>query len=359
MNTKITREGAVGAAAFLLLATATTVSLSAQEPSTRTPPEARTQDPRVTSDQKQNYEGTDRWASTSKLIGAKVRMMPGVEARREAAEEGDAAKRPEGKIDELLTDCHTGEVQYAVVSFGGFIGIGDKTVLVSAKDLRWNQPTERFELSASEDQLKAMPDFDIATAEKHGFDSSTAYMNPARVGERDARAEEASGRDTRDARDASGTTDRKVERVMVEGTTFHLVPARLCRVTKLDDYPVYSGTEKWGKVTDLLVDRNENRISLAVVSHGTTLGMGGKDYLVPFTNLKTCVSGNDTVLCSPPAAATKLESSVIYEKPKTGVVDPAAAQRAMQNADPVRKDMDKDMDKDVHKDVRKNGDGRK
>jgi sporulation protein YlmC with PRC-barrel domain len=346
MNAKITREGAVSAAALLLLATATSIGLAAQEPSTRTPPDTRVQDPRVTSDQKSNYEGTDRWTSVSQLLGAKVRMLPGAEARREAADEGDAAKRPEGKIDEILTDCHTGELQYAVVSFGGFIGIGDKTVLVSCKDLRWNQALERFELSASEDQLKAMPDFDINTAEKHGFDESTAYMNPARAGERDARAEDAAGRTGRDARDASTTTGTRTERVMVEGTTFHLVPARLCRVSKLDDYAVYSGAEKWGKVQDLIVDRNANRISLAVVSHGTTLGMGGKDYLVPFTNLKPCVSGNDTVLCSPPAAATKLEASVVYEKPKTGIVDPAAAQRALQNVDPIRRDGDKDLRKD-------------
>ena len=273
------------------------------------------------------------YCSVGKLVGSKVRMSPGAEARREAAKDGETPKRPTGKIDDILVDVHDGKLEYAVVSFGGFIGIGDKTVAIPCSALMWNEAQERFDIDASEDRLKALPAFDLGKARSAGLDNACASLHEHWVPADGASADEK--RAYKEAKEASAMKvgDAKV----LEGTAFHTIPARLVCVTEIDDYPVYSSKEKFGKIDDLLVDRGTKTISLAVVKRGGALGMGGTEYLVPFRALNYCTSGDEKVHCVNCDTA-KLETAVVYEKPKHGVVDDDAARRALaSDTFPVRK----------------------
>jgi sporulation protein YlmC with PRC-barrel domain len=280
------------------------------------------------------------YCSASKLLGAEVRMNPGAEARRDAEKEGEAAKKPKGKIDDVLVDTRTGDVKYAIVSFGGFIGIGDKTVAVPVSLLTWTPAHERFDLAASEDRLKECPAFDLDKAKKAGLDNSVKGVDGqwrANVAEASARKGEVEVKDpVRDPR-----TDPKVEakdlpqgteRRVLTGTPFYIVPTNFVCLSEIDDYPVYAGAEKFGKVSDVLVDRGQRNVALLVVKRGGALGIGGTEYLVPYRAMYFCAAptGDDRMYCVDCNAA-KLETAVLYEKPKKGIVDEEAAKRALSN----------------------------
>ena len=274
------------------------------------------------------------YCSASKLLGAEVRMSPGAQARREAEKEGEVAKQPKGKIDDALVDGRTGDIKYAVISFGGFIGIGDKTVAVPVSLLTWSAAHERFELATSEDRLKECPAFDLDKARKAGLDSTVKGLDGQWRTAADASASKGDSKDSKDAKDVpKGTEEGRV----VAGTTFLVAPTNFVCLSEIDDHPIYAGTEKFGKVSDVLVDRGQRNVALLVVKRGGALGVGGTEYLVPFRSLYYCSApnGTDRMYCSE-CNATKFETAVPYEKPKNGVVDEAAAKRALAS-DPFRK----------------------
>ena len=97
--------------------------------------------------------------------------------------------------------------------------------------------------------------------------------------------------------------------------------------------PVYAGPAEWGTVQDLIVDRKQQRVVLAIVNHGSTLGAGGDDYLLAYPTLKMGLNKEEKLLCAEKATATTLESCVKFEAPKNGVVDPAAAKKALAKTD--------------------------
>ncbi len=63
-----------------------------------------------------------------------------------------------GKIEDVVLD-QTGKY-FAVVSVGGFLGIGDKDVAVPLNDLQLGQDEAYLMSAATEDQLKQMPEYD-------------------------------------------------------------------------------------------------------------------------------------------------------------------------------------------------------
>jgi uncharacterized protein YrrD len=64
-----------------------------------------------------------------------------------------------GKIDDLIVD-REGKVEGAVLSVGGFLGIGDKDVAVPLNDLQLGEDEAYLMSATTEDQLKQMPEYD-------------------------------------------------------------------------------------------------------------------------------------------------------------------------------------------------------
>jgi hypothetical protein len=83
----------------------------------------------------------------SKLVGATVK---------------NGADETIGKIDDLLVS-RTDKVLYAVLSVGGFLGVGAKLVAVPYASLQVEQKNLVLP-NASKDQLKALPEFKYATS---------------------------------------------------------------------------------------------------------------------------------------------------------------------------------------------------
>jgi sporulation protein YlmC with PRC-barrel domain len=65
-----------------------------------------------------------------------------------------------GKIEELMIDLVRGRVAYAVLSFGGFLGIGDKLFVVPWSALQVDQPAHEFVLDIKREILEKAPGFD-------------------------------------------------------------------------------------------------------------------------------------------------------------------------------------------------------
>ena len=65
-----------------------------------------------------------------------------------------------GDIKEIMLDTNTGTVAYAVLSFGGFLGIADKLFAVPWKALKLDTENKRFILNVDKERLEAAPGFD-------------------------------------------------------------------------------------------------------------------------------------------------------------------------------------------------------
>lgn len=65
-----------------------------------------------------------------------------------------------GSIKDLMIDMNDGRVRYAVVSFGGFLGVGDKLFAVPFEALDLDAENERFVLDVPKEKLENAPGFD-------------------------------------------------------------------------------------------------------------------------------------------------------------------------------------------------------
>jgi sporulation protein YlmC with PRC-barrel domain len=65
-----------------------------------------------------------------------------------------------GDIKEIMLDMRTGKVAYAVMSFGGFLGMGDKLFAVPWTALTLDTVNKRFVLNVEKDRLENAPGFD-------------------------------------------------------------------------------------------------------------------------------------------------------------------------------------------------------
>lgn len=88
-----------------------------------------------------------------------------------------------GSIKELMLDIDSGKVCYAVLSFGGFLSLGEKLFAVPWSALKVDTENKRLVMDTDEDRLKNAPGFDAdnwpnmadATWEKsvHGYYGTT------------------------------------------------------------------------------------------------------------------------------------------------------------------------------------------
>ena len=78
--------------------------------------------------------------------------------------EGTAVRRSNGDkvgtIERVMIDKRSGKVAYAVMSFGGFLGIGDKLFAVPLPALSYRPTEDTFVLHVDKETLKRAPGFD-------------------------------------------------------------------------------------------------------------------------------------------------------------------------------------------------------
>ncbi|MGZ5058342.1 MAG: PRC-barrel domain-containing protein [Methylobacter sp.] len=65
-----------------------------------------------------------------------------------------------GDIKEIMLDMTTGQVSYAVLSYGGFLGMGERLFAVPWDALKLDTENKRFVLNVDKQRLENAPGFD-------------------------------------------------------------------------------------------------------------------------------------------------------------------------------------------------------
>jgi sporulation protein YlmC with PRC-barrel domain len=115
-----------------------------------------------------NYEDRDTYGmykiNTSGGPGPDMRRGPGPDLMGADTLIGNDVYNHKGEdlgdIKEIMLDMRTGKVGYAVLSFGGFLGMGEKLFAVPWSALTLDTENKRFVLNVEKDRLKNAPGFD-------------------------------------------------------------------------------------------------------------------------------------------------------------------------------------------------------
>lgn len=68
-----------------------------------------------------------------------------------------------GKIESVMLDLNKGRIAYAVLSFGGFLGMGDKLFPVPMEAIQFHAERETCVLDVDKETLKNAPGYDRDT----------------------------------------------------------------------------------------------------------------------------------------------------------------------------------------------------
>ena len=110
--------------------------------------------------------GSTQTAGGAPIVGAERRRSdgPGPEVMDAATLIGDSVVNSSGedlgKIEAIMLDVTSGRIAYAVLSFGGFLGMGAKLFAIPWSALALDAGEKRFILGVSKDRLKNAPGFD-------------------------------------------------------------------------------------------------------------------------------------------------------------------------------------------------------
>ena len=89
---------------------------------------------------------------------------PGPEIMAAATLTGETVKTPAGevlgKIEAIMLDVRSGRIAYAVLSFGGFLGVGEKLFAIPWSALTLDTHAKTFMLDVSREKLERAPGFD-------------------------------------------------------------------------------------------------------------------------------------------------------------------------------------------------------
>lgn len=114
----------------------------------------------------QYQTGTGQTPQSAAIVGSEdeVRTGPGPEVMAASTLEGnDVVNRVGddlGNIKEIMIDVQSGQVAYAVLSSGGFLGLGDKLFAIPWGALTLDTDRKCFILDVDAERLKAAPGFD-------------------------------------------------------------------------------------------------------------------------------------------------------------------------------------------------------
>lgn len=113
-----------------------------------------------------NYEQRDRYGmyKESATRGPDTSHGPGPNLMGAETLVGNdvfnSASEKLGEVKEIMLDMRSGKVSYAVLSYGGFLGMGEKLFAVPWDALKLDTKNKRFTLDVQKDRLQDAPGFD-------------------------------------------------------------------------------------------------------------------------------------------------------------------------------------------------------
>ncbi|QDT90224.1 PRC-barrel domain-containing protein [Gimesia algae] len=178
-----------------------------------------------------------------------------------------------GEISDLVMNTSTGEVRYAAVTYGGFLGLGNKMFAVPFEAFNIKQKTDSpnehtLILNVTQKQLEGATGFD----EDHWPDFADAsYL--ADINKRyDVKRKKMSKNEKRQAK--TSKLDSKTS-----GTNV--------RVSQLNGMNIQNSQGKSvGEIKDIAINVTQGNVQYAAVTYGGFLGVGNKMFAVPFKAFK-------------------------------------------------------------------------
>ncbi len=309
---------------LLLLAASLSIPLVAQE---GRPPQPKTQPERPAYVQGEQQKLATEWgrhALLSNVLGADVRMQPSAEARREAAEDNEQAERPKGEVADLILNVGDGSVDWAVLSVGGLLGIGDKSVAVPWRKLQHTlnedgEPT--FTIAMTKAELEARPAFDADDAKKRGLDTTVRTLDTSdreigKGGVRDGeippgRPADGTGREPGERTDRGVRAGQPADASMPRGGTHYVL------ASDFKDCNLRTPTEEFGSVSKAMVDLDNHKIDYIVIARGGVVGIGETEYLVPLAACKL-IRHDDEPALQIDRSVEELKTAPKYTAPENG-----------------------------------------
>lgn len=177
-----------------------------------------------------------------------------------------------GEVQDLAIDPdRNGRVVYAVLSFGGFLGMGDKWFAIPMGALTLPDHARHFVLAVEKDRLKTAAGFDKERWPKMA-DTTWATGIHEFYGQRPYWVEDGE-------------------------SSASAVPLRIEKASDLMGRTVQNDrAEKLGKIEDLVIDPDQGRIVYGVLSFGGFLGVGDKLFAIPASSLQIPGTGAVVVL---------------------------------------------------------------
>ncbi|WP_269849981.1 PRC-barrel domain-containing protein [Methanosarcina horonobensis] len=204
-----------------------------------------------------------------------------------------------GKIEELMIDLRDGRVGYAVLSFGGFLGMGDKLFAIPWKALQLRLHDHEFLLDVPKETLENAEGFDkdnwpLTTREE--LSRTYSYYGYQPYWQTEVTGQTGVPGETRTERAAR-----------MERTSSRENPDFLSAGTITGDKVVNRAGNDVGKIEELMIDLQDGKVAYAVVSHGGFLGIGNKLFAVPWQALQLRVHEHKFLLDVPKETLDKEE----------------------------------------------------
>jgi sporulation protein YlmC with PRC-barrel domain len=182
-----------------------------------------------------------------------------------------------GEIQDIVLDSANTRIAYAVVGFGGFLGMGEKYFAMPWRVLeisqRSSEDTPRATLGLDRETLKAAPGFDRA--------NWPDMANPSWAGQVDdyyrARHEAAPAVGATEPKGSAVDGSRGIDRKPGSSGFVH---RRLSHLIGMD--VVDAKRMKLAAVEDLIVDTRGAVVDAFVLSYGGTLGIGEHTWTAPW-----------------------------------------------------------------------------
>jgi len=178
-----------------------------------------------------------------------------------------------GRVNDLVVDLKSGDVRYVAISRGGVAGVGGKMFAVA-----WD--AMRFQMGQPNDADARFFVWDVTKEQldrAKGFDTSH-WPNVA---------------DPQWAATAGTRSDRA--KPEVPGERPNVAFETVFRASQIDDLDVRNDAkEDLGAISEIMVDVTKGQVKYLILSHGTILTGGNKQFAVPLSYVTLAHANDET-----------------------------------------------------------------
>ena len=199
-----------------------------------------------------------------------------------------------GKIEDLMIDLHNGRVGYAVLSFGGLAGMGDKLFAIPWQALSLRLHEHAFTLDIPRDVLEKAEGLDkdnwpVTREELSRTYTYYGYQPYWQTGVTGQTTPAGTSREARGMVESQGPA----------GPGSRENPDFLSADSIKSDKLVNRAGDNIGKIEELMIDLQDGRVAYAVIAHGGFLGIGNKLFAIPWQSFSLRVHEHAFVLDIP------------------------------------------------------------